>query len=84
MAYIMKRDAWEIEDFGFAANKRLTVVSVILVLLMIIRLKFDFSFSFNHMIFFKAFARTGEELFYRGYIPGLNRILDLRLREGVI
>lgn len=69
MYVFMRRDAWKIEDFGFAANKRLTVVSVILVLLIIIRLKADF--SFNHMIFFEAFARTGEELFYRGYIYGL-------------
>jgi membrane protease YdiL (CAAX protease family) len=68
MYIFIKRDAWEIRDFGFVINKRLIILSVVLVLFIMTKLKLSFSFVFFYMILLEAIARTGEELFYRGFI----------------
>lgn len=68
MYVFIKRDAWSIRDFGFVVNKRLIIISIILVLFIIIKLKLCFSFAFVGYILLEAFARVGEEVFYRGFI----------------
>lgn len=68
MYVFIKRDAWRIRDFGFVVNKRVIIISIILVLFIITKLKLGFSFVFIGYILLEAFARIGEEVFYRGFI----------------
>lgn len=60
---------WKITEFGFSVNYRLLILFLIF-LYFIFRFIESISFSFENIqiIFMETFARTGEELFYRGFV----------------
>ena len=57
---------WKIKDFGFSINLRVGLASVpVLLLCAPIAATFDISW---HSALIEAFARTGEEVFFRGFL----------------
>lgn len=71
MYIFIKRASWRVEDFGFVINKRLTIISAILIIFISFKINSSFSFAFIGFFLLEAFARVGEELFYRGFIYNL-------------
>lgn len=64
---IIKAD-WKISDFGFVINKGTIIASFAVGALMLIRLGWTFRFDLIQYTIIEAFARVGEELFFRGFI----------------
>jgi membrane protease YdiL (CAAX protease family) len=57
---------WKIEDFGFSINYR-TVFASILVLALCVPIILTFEVPWRSALI-EAFARTGEEVFFRGFL----------------
>ena len=66
--FIFSRYAdWEINDFGFDLNYKVVVITVLLIIVFIINGAY---ITFNNwkISLIQMYARTGEELFFRGFI----------------
>ena len=60
---------WKIKDFGFKLNNRSIVLSVIIIILYILFQQNDVKSQLSFMDnLSEAFARTGEEVFFRGFV----------------
>lgn len=74
----MTKADWKISDFGFVINKGTFIASFAVGALMLIRLGWTFRFDLIQYTVIEAFARVGEELFFRGFIF----TLALKLLKG--
>ncbi len=75
---LMTKADWKISDFGFVINKGTVIASLALGALMLIRLGWTFRVDLIQYTIIEAFARVGEELFFRGFIF----TLALKLLKG--
>ena len=75
---LMIKADWKISDFGFVINKSTFIASLAVGVLMFIRLGWTFRFDLIQYTIIEAFARVGEELFFRGFIF----TLALKLLKG--
>ncbi len=75
---LMIKADWKISDFGFVINKSTFIASLAVGALMFIRLGWTFRFDLIQYTIIEAFARVGEELFFRGFIF----TLALKLLKG--
>ena len=75
---LMIKADWKISDFGFVINKGTFIASFAVGALMLIRLGWTFRFDLIQYTIIEAFARVGEELFFRGFIF----TLALKLLKG--
>lgn len=64
----MKKDKWKLEDFGICLNKKLTIGTLLLTTFILWKIGLKFSVSNLPFAVVEAFARVGEEIFYRGFI----------------
>lgn len=74
----MTKADWKISEFGFVFNKSTVIASIAVSVLMLIRLGWTFRFDLMQYTIIEAFARVGEELFFRGFIF----TLALKLLKG--
>lgn len=71
MYIFVKKAKWQIYEFGFVINKRLIILSVIFIVFFIYKVEFSFTLTNFPILSLVAFARVGEEIFYRGFIYAL-------------
>ena len=64
----IRKANWKLRDFGFVFNTSTVIISLGLSILIIIRLAGTFTFEFLNYTILEAFARVGEELFFRGFL----------------
>jgi membrane protease YdiL (CAAX protease family) len=61
---------WQIAEFGLLLNYRLAVTLLILLLVLFLR-RLPIASAFNTISLIEGLARTGEEIFFRGFLIAL-------------
>lgn len=65
-----KYDHWEIKEFGFIINYKILLFLVVFLIILFSNKGIPLIRNWKS-VFFETFARTGEELFFRGFLYAL-------------